>query len=75
MCLCSSVGRVRAAPGTFHIAVRRPVPVHARPGVSGSHRDLRAMARSRLWPFRLRAVEGYRTDRNRRAGSCARHIH
>lgn len=74
-CSCSRAGCVRAAFGAVHLVVWRSVSVSTRPGVPGSHGDLRAMAWSRLWPLSLRAMDGCRADHCRCASLVARYVH
>lgn len=71
----SLTGRLHTAAGAVHIAVRRALPVRAGHRVPRDHRDLRAVARTRFRPFRLRAVEGPAAGRHRRARPGAGHVH
>lgn len=72
---CSHTGCVHTASGAVHLAIWRPMSVCAGHRVSGAHRDLCAVVRTRLRPSLLRAVEGHRADNCWRLGPDPGHLH
>lgn len=72
--ICSHIGHHRSQAGPLHLPVRCPLSLRPWNRVSSDHRDLRALAGSRLRTLHDHVHQEHVPDRIRPAGPRGRHV-